>query len=82
MVLAGMTLPPNYGLEYIRSFEGVYQGLAKQYHLPLIPFLLGGVGGNPALMQRDGIHPTSAGNRIVARNVMQVLEPILSRKGG
>jgi acyl-CoA thioesterase-1 len=82
VVLAGMTLPPNYGLEYIRSFEAVYEGLARQYHLPLIPFLLRGVGGNPALMQRDGIHPTGEGNRIVAKNVMQVLEPLLSRKAG
>ncbi|HXI43198.1 MAG TPA: arylesterase [Bryobacteraceae bacterium] len=82
VILAGMTLPPNYGVEYIRSFEGVYQGLARQYHLPLIPFLLRGVGGNPALMQRDGIHPTGEGNRVVAKNVMQVLEPLLSRKGG
>jgi len=82
VVLAGMTLPPNYGLEYIRSFEAVYEGLARQYHLPLIPFLLRGVGGNPALMQRDGIHPTGEGNRVVAKNVMQVLEPLLLRKGG
>lgn len=79
VVLAGMTLPPNYGLEYIRSFEAVYKDLAKKYRLPLIPFLLRGVGGNPALMQRDGIHPTGTGNRIVAKNVMQVLEPLLSR---
>ncbi len=82
IVLAGMTLPPNYGPEYIRSFEGVYKDLAKQYHLPLIPFLLLGVGGNAALMQRDGIHPTGAGNRIVANNVLQVLEPLLSRNAG
>jgi acyl-CoA thioesterase-1 len=60
----------------------VYKDLAQQYHLPLIPFLLRGVGGNPALMQRDGIHPTGEGNRIVAKNVMQVLEPLLSRKAG
>ncbi|HUI76445.1 MAG TPA: arylesterase [Bryobacteraceae bacterium] len=77
VVLAGMTLPPNYGPEYIRSFEAVYRDLAKKYHLPLIPFLLRGVGGNASLMQRDGIHPTAEGNRIVARNVMQVLQPLL-----
>lgn len=82
IVLAGMTLPPNYGTEYIRSFEAVYTTLAKQYHLPLIPFLLRGVGGNPALMQHDGIHPNGEGNRIVAKNVMQVLEPLLSRRPG
>jgi len=77
IVLAGMTLPPNYGPEYIRSFEAVYRDLAKQYRLPLIPFLLSGVGGNPALMQRDGIHPTGEGNRKVARNVMETLGPLL-----
>jgi acyl-CoA thioesterase I len=77
IVLAGMTLPPNYGSEYIHSFEAVYKDLAKQYRLPLIPFLLSGVGGNPALMQRDGIHPTGEGNRKVARNVMETLEPLL-----
>jgi acyl-CoA thioesterase-1 len=77
ILLAGMTLPPNYGQEYIRSFEGVYKDLAKQYHLPLIPFLLRGVGGIPSLMQRDGIHPTGDGNRIVARTVVESLAPLL-----
>jgi acyl-CoA thioesterase I len=79
VVLAGMTLPPNYGPDYIRSFEDVYRDLAKQYRVPLLPFLLRGVGGHPDLMQRDGIHPTAEGNRIVAQNVMQVLEPLLRK---
>lgn len=79
VVLAGMTLPPNYGPDYIRSFEAVYRDLGRQYRLPLLPFLLLGVGGHPDLMQRDGIHPTAEGNRIVARNVMQVLEPLLRK---
>ena len=77
IVLAGMTLPPNYGPEYIHSFEAVYKDLAKEYRLPLIPFLLRGVGGDAALMQRDGIHPTGEGNRIVAQNVLQTLAPLL-----
>jgi len=79
IVLAGMTLPPNYGQEYITSFEAVYRDLAKQYRLPLIPFLLRGVGGHPALMKRDGIHPTAEGNRIVAQTVMEVLEPLVRK---
>lgn len=79
VVLAGMTLPPNYGPEYIRLFEAIYRDLAGKYRLPLIPFLLTGVGGNAGLMQRDGIHPTAAGNKIVANNVMQVLAPILKK---
>lgn len=77
VVLAGMTLPPNYGPGYIRSFEEIYKSLAAKYKLPLIPFLLTDVAMHPKLMQPDGIHPTAAGNRIVARNVMQVLEPVL-----
>jgi acyl-CoA thioesterase-1 len=80
IVLAGMTLPPNYGPEYIQSFSGIYRDLARQYHLPLIPFLLSGVGGNASLMQRDGIHPTAEGNAIVAKNVFEILQPVLSHE--
>ncbi len=77
VVLAGMTLPPNYGPDYIKPFESLYKELASKYKVTLIPFLLAGVGGNPALMQQDGLHPTAAGNRRVAENVMAVIEPIL-----
>jgi len=77
VVLAGMTLPPNYGPDYIRSFSRIYTDLAKKYKLPLIPFLLEGVGGHPDLMQRDGLHPNVAGNRKVAENVMRTLAPLL-----
>ena len=77
VVIAGMSLPRNYGPEYIQSFEKIYQSLAKKYKATLIPFLLDGVGGNPALMQADGIHPTAEGAEIVARTVMQYLKPLL-----
>ncbi len=77
VVLAGMTLPPNYGPDYIRGFEQVYKDLAAKYKVTLIPFLLEGVASNPNLMQRDGIHPTAEGNEIVARLVMRYLKPLL-----
>jgi acyl-CoA thioesterase-1 len=77
VILAGMTLPRNYGPEYIQSFEQVYAGLAKRYKVTLIPFLLEGVGGNALLTQPDGIHPTAQGAEIVARTVMRYLEPDL-----
>jgi acyl-CoA thioesterase-1 len=79
VVLAGMTLPPNYGPEYIRAFDRMYPDLAGRYELPLIPFLLAGVAGTAEYMQRDGLHPTEEGCRLVAANVMRVLEPLLSR---
>ena len=74
VVLAGMTLPPNYGAEFIRPFEAIYRELAAKYKIPRIPFLLAGVGGNPKLMQRDGLHPTAQGNAIVAQTVLKALD--------
>lgn len=77
VVLAGMTLPPNYGPDYIRAFEQIYRDLAARYKLVRIPFLLQGVALHPELMQRDGIHPTARGNAIVAETVMKYLRPLL-----
>jgi acyl-CoA thioesterase-1 len=79
VVLAGMTLPPNYGPEYIRRFEAMYKDLAAEYKLPLIPFFLEGVGGKAELMQRDGLHPTVEGTRIVAATVLKYIEPALKK---
>jgi acyl-CoA thioesterase I len=76
VILAGMEAPPNYGRDYIVSFHKVYPALAEKYHVALVPFLLQGVAGDETLNQRDGIHPTAAGARIVADNVWAVLKPI------
>jgi acyl-CoA thioesterase-1 len=77
VVLAGMSLPPNYGPAFIRKFEAVYKDLAAKYHVVLIPFLLEGVGAHDDLMQRDGIHPNAAGARKVEALVMKTLAPLL-----
>ena len=79
VVLAGMTLPRNYGPDYIHSFEQMYVDVAKKYSLVRIPFLLEGVGGIASLMQPDGIHPTVEGARIVAQTTMHYLQPLLKR---
>ena len=79
VVLAGITLPPNYGPEYIRKFESMYTELAARYKLPLIPFLLAGVAANPRLMQQDGLHPNAEGTRLVAQTVMRALMPLLRK---
>jgi acyl-CoA thioesterase-1 len=77
VVLAGMEAPPNHGFDYTSGFHKVYPALAKKYGVPLVPFLLQGVGGITALNQPDGIHPTAEGARIVADNVWTVLKPVL-----
>lgn len=79
VVLAGITLPPNYGPDYIRRFTAIYPELAARYKLALIPFLLEGAAGKADLMQQDGLHPNAAGTRLVAANVLRVIEPLLTR---
>jgi len=77
VVLAGMKIPLSFPEDYRRGFEEVYPGLAREYDLPLVPFLLEGVGGDPRFNQGDGIHPTAEGYRLVADVVWPVLEPVL-----
>jgi len=76
VLLAGMEAPPNFGRDYIVSFHNVYPALAKTYQVAFVPFLLQGVAGRDALNQRDGIHPTAEGARILADNVWAVLKPL------
>lgn len=77
ILLAGMMIPPNMGQEYSDSFQKIYPFLAKKYDIPLIPFLLEGVAGNPDLNLEDGIHPTPEGHQILAENVWEQLAPML-----
>ena len=61
VLLTGMRAPPNLGPDYAKAFEPIWPDLAKEYGAGLYPFILDGVGTDPALMQRDGVHPTSVG---------------------
>jgi acyl-CoA thioesterase-1 len=77
IVIAGMEAPPNLGGLYTAEFRRVFQELARENNAALIPFLLEGVAGVPELNQADGIHPTAAGQRLMAETVWQVLDPLL-----
>jgi len=80
VLLAGMTLPPNYGPGYIREFERMYTDLAGKHDLPLIPFRLESLGGNTeGLMQRDGLHPTEEGYRRLLPHIVKQVEPLLGK---
>jgi acyl-CoA thioesterase-1 len=80
IVLGGITLPPNYGPDYIQQFNDTYTLLAKQFHAPMLPFLLKGVYGVPGGMQVDGIHATASGNKTVAENLLPLLLPLLHKQ--
>jgi len=83
IVLAGMSLPPNYGEQYIHYFEKTYADLTAKYRLTLIPFLFEDIrtqlAKTPGLMQNDGIHPTAEGNKIMAGTVLRYMKPILAK---
>ena len=79
VIVAGITLPRNYGQDYIDEFEAMYKTLAEKYKVPLIPFLLEGAAMVPDMMQQDGIHATGKGNRVVALTVLRKVEPLLTR---
>ena len=77
--LAGITLPPDYGPDYIRQFNQTYTLLARKYRVPMLPFLLKGVYGVPGMMQSDRTHATARGNQVVARNVLALVLPLLKK---
>lgn len=79
LVLAGITLPPNYGPDYVKPFTAIFPSLAKQYRVRYMPFLLAHVYQQEKLMQPDGIHPNETGNAIVAKDVFELIRPMLGK---
>ena len=79
VVLAGITLPPSYGPDYIKKFDAMYPALAKQHHVRFLPFLLKDVYNVPGDMQEDATHATAQGNQQVALNVEALLKPLLKK---
>ncbi len=77
LVVAGMLAPPNMGNDFTQKFAGIFSNLSKNNNAGFVPFLLDGVGGIPELNQRDGIHPTTKGHKILADNVWKELKGIL-----
>ncbi|HEX6904945.1 MAG TPA: arylesterase [Thermoanaerobaculia bacterium] len=76
VLLLGMRIPPNYG-PYADDFAAMYPRIAEEMKVSLVPFLLEGVGGDRALNQADGIHPTAEGQEIMAKTVVPYLEEVL-----
>tara|TARA_R110002049_G_scaffold80200_1_gene204090 strand:+ start:558 stop:1298 length:741 start_codon:yes stop_codon:yes gene_type:complete len=77
IILAGMQLPPNMGQDYTTEFKQIFIDLAEKNELEFIPFILKDVGGIAELNQKDGIHPTVEGHKILANTVWEVLEPLI-----
>ncbi len=79
VLLAGITLPPNYGPDYIREFEKVFHELAAQHHVAFVPMIYVGLIHQQGVIQGDGIHPTAKGSNIIADTLMGALKPLLKK---
>jgi acyl-CoA thioesterase I len=79
VILAGITLPPNYGPDYIRQFNAIFPAVSAQYHVTLLPMLYAHVYYAPNAIQEDGIHPTVKGARMIADNLLPLLLPLLHK---
>lgn len=77
VLLLGMQLPPNYGKYYTTAFAEVFPKVASKTNAALVPFVLEGIGGVPAMVQSDGIHPTAEAQSRLLDNVWPALKPLL-----
>jgi acyl-CoA thioesterase-1 len=79
VALAGITLPPNYGGDYIHAINQAYVDAAKKFHVPLLPFIYEHAYHVPGAIQPDGIHATAKGNALVAQNIFRLIKPMLKK---
>ncbi|WP_429561978.1 arylesterase [Paraburkholderia sp. MM6662-R1] len=77
VVLVGMYVPPNYGPDYTQKFHGLYGQLSKEFHVPLVPFLLAGIADKPDMFQADQLHPTRQAQPLLLNNVWPAVKPLL-----
>ncbi|MBC8737967.1 arylesterase [Paraburkholderia sp. UCT31] len=77
VVLVGMYVPPNYGPDYTQKFHGLYGQLSKEFHVPLVPFLLAGIADKPDMFQADQLHPTQQAQPLLLDNVWPAVKPLL-----
>ena len=80
VLLAGITLPPNYGQEYIQQFEQTFRDLAQKHHTAFVPMIYKDLIHLPGTIQPDGIHPTAKGSEIIARTLLPALVPLLRKE--
>jgi acyl-CoA thioesterase-1 len=79
ILLAGITLPPNYGPDYVQSFDQVFRTLATGHHVAFVPMIYKDLIHVPGTIQQDGIHPTAKGSEIIARTLVPALKPLLRK---
>lgn len=81
-ILAGMKASRGLGRDYTARFDAIYPDLAARHEVPLYPFFLEGVAGDPSLNLKDGIHPTAEGVRRIVAGIAPLVERVLREAAG
>jgi acyl-CoA thioesterase-1 len=79
ILLVGITLPPNYGTDYIKNFSAIFRDEAVKHHVPLMPMIYDGIYTVPGTIQADGIHPTVKGSQMIAEHLLPYVTPLLRK---
>jgi acyl-CoA thioesterase-1 len=80
VLLAGITLPPNYGPDYVHAFDEVFRQVAQKDHpAAFVPMIYKDLIHVPGTIQEDGIHPTAKGAQILAETLLHSLTPLLRK---
>lgn len=79
VLLAGITLPPNYGQDYIGAFDQVFRDMAAKHRTAFVPMIYKDLVKVPGTIQEDGIHPTAKGSEIIAETLLPALKPLLHK---
>ena len=82
VLLAGITLPPNYGPDYIHAFEANFSEMAARHHTAFEPMIYRDLIHSPGSIQEDGVHPTASGSQIIANTLWPRLKPLLRKRAG
>jgi len=72
-IIMQIRIPPNYGKNYVTTFESIYSEIAEEKNIPILTFLLEKVALDKSLMQLDGIHPNQKAQPIIAKQVKEEL---------
>jgi len=80
VILSKVEAPASLGEDYMKEVALAYESLAKEYDVPLYPFLLQSVFNKPALMLPDGIHPSAAGVKTITQPLGDYLIKFMKTK--
>ena len=77
VLLAGMRAAPNLGPDYQAAFDAIYPRLAEKHGVPLYPFFLDGIVGDPKYNLADRMHPNPEGVRIMVSRILPAVQAFL-----